>query len=259
MGSWGTGLFQNDIAEDVKTVYVNKLKIGKSDEEALQEIIAENSNLIQDTDDSIDFWLGLASIMYDFGRLSEEVKAKALEIIANNEDINRWNIRERNKRLAVLEKLKEKLNSPIPPRKKILQTKKFVSEWKKNDIYFIRAKDLCDTIKEGYFVFCTLTTVNFDARVKNLGDILPITYLKYVPNLPKNIQEIDDVPFLLHHNVCDKYYYLFLWMTDGFHKVKSKFVYGGNYEFKKNMPELELSDDYKLGIIDFLKNVSRFL
>ncbi len=30
MGTWGTGIFQNDVGDDVKTDYINKLKLGKS-------------------------------------------------------------------------------------------------------------------------------------------------------------------------------------------------------------------------------------
>ena len=77
MGTWGTGIFQNDVADNVKTVYVSKLKIGKSDEEAVEELIAENTELLSDNEDTLDFWLALSSVMYDHGRLNEKVKSKA--------------------------------------------------------------------------------------------------------------------------------------------------------------------------------------
>ena len=35
MDSWGADIFQNDISEDVRLDYTNKLKLGKSDEDAL--------------------------------------------------------------------------------------------------------------------------------------------------------------------------------------------------------------------------------
>lgn len=38
MGCWGGGIFQNDVADDVRTDYRNKLRLGKSDEEALKEL-----------------------------------------------------------------------------------------------------------------------------------------------------------------------------------------------------------------------------
>ena len=38
MGTWGVGIYQNDISADVKEDYIAKLKSGKSDEVALKEI-----------------------------------------------------------------------------------------------------------------------------------------------------------------------------------------------------------------------------
>ena len=48
MGTWGVGIYQNDISADVKEDYIAKLKSGKSDEVALKEILSEyfNSSLI---------------------------------------------------------------------------------------------------------------------------------------------------------------------------------------------------------------------
>ena len=42
MSSWGTGIFQNDVSEEVRTDYRNKLKLGKSDEEALKELLDDS-------------------------------------------------------------------------------------------------------------------------------------------------------------------------------------------------------------------------
>ena len=41
MGTWGVGIYQNDISADVKEDYIAKLKSGKSDEVALKEILSE--------------------------------------------------------------------------------------------------------------------------------------------------------------------------------------------------------------------------
>ena len=30
MGTWGPGIFQNDVADDLKRVYIEKLKLGKN-------------------------------------------------------------------------------------------------------------------------------------------------------------------------------------------------------------------------------------
>lgn len=44
MGTWGTGLYSNDSACDIRGDYIDKLKRGKTNDEATQELI--NSNRI---------------------------------------------------------------------------------------------------------------------------------------------------------------------------------------------------------------------
>lgn len=44
MGSWGTKLYQSDVAEMVRDDYKNKLRAGKRDEEALEEMLAGYQN-----------------------------------------------------------------------------------------------------------------------------------------------------------------------------------------------------------------------
>lgn len=89
MGAWGTGIFQNDVSDDVRKDYKNKQKMGKPDEDALKEILAENVVFLNDDEDKFDFWFGLSSVMSDFGKLTDEVKNTALELI-NVDDLFRF-------------------------------------------------------------------------------------------------------------------------------------------------------------------------
>ena len=41
MGAWGTKLYQNDIASDIKESYINKQRAGKTAEEALRELLED--------------------------------------------------------------------------------------------------------------------------------------------------------------------------------------------------------------------------
>ena len=121
MGSWGTGIFQNDVSEEVRTDYRNKLKLGKSDEEALKELLDDSQEYLKEDDDRYDFWFALSSVMYDLGRLTNEVKNTALELIADGGDLMRWSDNKGNqkKRVLQLENLKLKLLSEQPERKKL--------------------------------------------------------------------------------------------------------------------------------------------
>lgn len=259
MGTWGTGIFQNDNADGVKTEYVSKLRIGKSDEEALNELIAENTELLSDNEDALDFWLALSSVMYDYGRLNEKVRAKALALIESNNDFERWNEKEYHKRMSELEKLKVKLCSEMPAKRKVAVKKKFECKWNKNDIYFAEIKAICDSDKEGYFVFCVADKVEFDVRIKGLEDILPVTYLKFSPRLPNDLKEIDDLPFIMKCKRDEIAEYRFLWLYDGFSRIKSKFVFAGNYDFCRPDKKTELSFDDKLYIMENWQNIAQYV
>lgn len=77
------GIFQNDIFNDVKTDYKNKLKMGKSDEIALQEILSENSEFLDDDEDKFDFWS-------DLDRLTEKVRNITVGLIDRGGDVFRF-------------------------------------------------------------------------------------------------------------------------------------------------------------------------
>lgn len=74
MGTWEAEIFRNDVSEDVMTDYKNKLKIGRTDEDALKELLAESEEYLTDDEDKFDFWFGLALIMSDLGRLTMKLK-----------------------------------------------------------------------------------------------------------------------------------------------------------------------------------------
>ena len=121
MGAWGANLYQDDVALDVKDEYKDILRRGKTNEEAMQEIIDKYQELLEDAEDRGVFWLALADTQWNLGRLDEQVKEQALEIIELGTDLKRWESNEKlyNKRKEILEKLKEKLLSPPPEEKRM--------------------------------------------------------------------------------------------------------------------------------------------
>ena len=113
MGAWGTGLYQDDDTCDIKDEYLTYLRIGMSNEEALEELIECNEELIEDEEIGPLFWLALADTQWRYGRLTKEVKEKALEVINSEKDLERWEEDKKlyEKRKKVLEDLKERLNT----------------------------------------------------------------------------------------------------------------------------------------------------
>lgn len=142
MGRWGTGIYQNDVAEDVKNLYIGYLKSGKSDDEALQLLLDEFENEINDSDDSLDFFFALADIMWKKGRLTEKIKKIAL----NNIDIDlnscKWETKtEHRQRAKKLEELRKRLESPMPERKKVPIHKPYKIGLNVNDLYYYHFPD----------------------------------------------------------------------------------------------------------------------
>ena len=59
MGAWGTGLYSDDVAHDVRYLYKELLMVGLSNEEATQKLIKDSQWLINDMYDGPVFWFVL--------------------------------------------------------------------------------------------------------------------------------------------------------------------------------------------------------
>ena len=64
MGAFGTGLFSNDVAPEAKEVYIDSLKVGKTDKEAYAKVMEECKDYLEDEEDKVDLWLGFASFLF---------------------------------------------------------------------------------------------------------------------------------------------------------------------------------------------------
>ena len=72
MGAWGPGLYSDDVTEDVRGIYVDKLHRGKNGEQASKEMIAEFEWAWSDEDDAPVFWFAICSgIMGDYRKKSK--------------------------------------------------------------------------------------------------------------------------------------------------------------------------------------------
>lgn len=127
MGAWGVAILSDDIAEDVSFRYKDLLGENYSSEDASKIVIEEYQNDL-DVEEMTVFWLSFALIQWKLGRLQEEVKNKAIEIIDSGVDLERWEEEPKliKKREAVLLKLKEQLHSPQPQAKRV--PKRFVTD-----------------------------------------------------------------------------------------------------------------------------------
>ena len=136
MGTWGTGIFQNDIADDVKTRYIELLHDGYSGKEANDALIEENRDILS-LDcllDAEEFWLSLAAIEWSYGRLIDETKTQAMEFL-KNQTIYFENPKDQKDRLSVKQQLLQQLEKTMPAEKKVKVYKGFICPYKIGDIF----------------------------------------------------------------------------------------------------------------------------
>lgn len=111
MAKWETAFFRSELAQEVKKEYRNLLAVTKSDAEAEQIILDSYlPKLSVEKREDERFWLALALCEWQLGRLSDQVKNKAL--YWTNFPID--GICE-----AEMQMLEKQLLSPMPERKRI--------------------------------------------------------------------------------------------------------------------------------------------
>lgn len=130
MGAWGTGIFQDDTACDIRDDYKECLGDGLSGPEATTRILSEYKSSFADPDGSGAAWLALASVQWKHGRLDETTLEQALRVIDSGSDLARWaDSRNLAKRRAVLEKLRAEITSPQPAQKKVRKQVRASCDW----------------------------------------------------------------------------------------------------------------------------------
>lgn len=123
MGAWGTGLYSNDTAEDVRELCKEVYPFVSVDEGNRiifkeYKYITESTDTENMDDDGASFWYALADWQWKHGILTETIKEKVIYLLKIHAGIQDWeeagNTRDVKKRIAVLDKLLQQLQSPQP-------------------------------------------------------------------------------------------------------------------------------------------------
>jgi hypothetical protein len=123
LGAWGTAIFSDDTASDVRDEWRDAILDGLSAEDATQRLLESFDEYLEDADTEKLFWMALAAAQMETGRLLAEVCDRALAIIDAGGDVDRW--REdgddslARQRARVLERLAAKLRGPQPEPKRL--------------------------------------------------------------------------------------------------------------------------------------------
>lgn len=150
MGTWGNGLYQNDVAEDVRDYYIDKLKKGEKEEKITIEMTEIFQSFLSDYDDAPYFWLALADTQWEYGRLEKCVLDHALKYI-ESESTNETRLLLSTDEIITL---KAKLNSPQPFKKRIVKHKSFHCPWHVGDVYayLIETTDCCNVAGQYFLI-----------------------------------------------------------------------------------------------------------
>ncbi len=140
MGAWGTALFSDDTARDVRDSYLDLVGDGLTGPEATTALLRRWSASLNDPDESPVFWLALATTQWRCGRLESQVLQQALKVIDSGADLARWQPRSKDftKRRKVLETLRDQLTSPQHPEKRIPKRFRDSNEWQVGDLVAYR-------------------------------------------------------------------------------------------------------------------------
>ncbi|GIN86194.1 hypothetical protein J6TS2_25800 [Heyndrickxia sporothermodurans] len=114
MGTWGTGIFDDDTTCEVKENFIDYLNEGKTVEEATQIILEEyfdEFNMDEDLEVMSLVFIGLSAIQMEKNCLQEQVRSNTINLIERGADLELWEDGDNGyeERKKVLSELKQKL------------------------------------------------------------------------------------------------------------------------------------------------------
>src|SRR5215204_4102079 len=139
MGTWGTALYSDDLASDLRGEFRELIGDGLTTEAAVDRLKKKYKSSLSDRDEEPVFWLALADSGWRLGRLDANVLQNALRVIDSGLDLARWDdAANRRKREQVLSKLRTKLQSAPPSPKRVTKTIKAANEWRIGELIGFR-------------------------------------------------------------------------------------------------------------------------
>lgn len=114
MGAWGVGIFEDDVACDVRNLFYDLLREGLPLKEATDALMEEMQEELEDEEDGPVIILALAATEWEAGRLDARIKRRALKLIEAGVDFRWQDTDSKDDRFQVLQALKAKLQSAPP-------------------------------------------------------------------------------------------------------------------------------------------------
>lgn len=144
MGAWGTAIFSDDTASEVRDEWREAVLDGLSPQDATDRLLKSFEEQLEDEETEKLFWMALAAAQMETGRLLRPVRDRALAIIDGGGDVERW--REdgdavlARQRARVLDRLAKKLRGPQPKPKRLRRPKALSVALEVGDVVRVRAQ-----------------------------------------------------------------------------------------------------------------------
>jgi hypothetical protein len=135
LGVWGTDLFSDDVACDIRDHYRQLLEDGVEDGAATRLILEEFGPDLDEPDSIAP--IAFAVLQSKLGRLEPDVRDRALAIIDAGADLAVWELENPKllpKRRAALEKARALLTGPQPARRRLRPPKRALSGLAAGDV-----------------------------------------------------------------------------------------------------------------------------
>lgn len=196
MGAWGTSLYANDTACDIRGDYLDKLKRGYSNEQSTNDLMEANKDIFGDLEEEPLFWFALADTQWNYGRLLPAVKDRALFFLDREEELERWETeKERKGWTKTRELLREKITSEQPPIKRVSKYRFYKCKWNMGDIYAYQFSSDYSKEKDVYGQYVIFRKISETTEWP--GHIIPVVQVyKWMGNDLPVYDEIIKLPLL---------------------------------------------------------------
>lgn len=116
MGTWETAINSNDTSSDIYADFFDLYNEGEKPEIIARKLIQDNQELLENPNNSNNFWLTIALALWKTKSLDEKTFNKVKEIIESEQDLECWrelgaDEKDIKKRKVVLENFLEKISS----------------------------------------------------------------------------------------------------------------------------------------------------
>lgn len=194
MGTNGASLYDNDLASDIRADYIHFLRLGNSNEKTTECLIKKYDGILSEEEIPI-FWFALADTQWEYGRLLKSVKNKAEYFIRHMNQYEWKTAFYEQKWIHTVEALKERLDSPLPNKKRVKKHQLYESEWNLGDVYayqFHTENSKTSDAFEKYIVFRVITKAKWWP-----GHIVPVVqFYKWIGTPIPKIPDISVLPSL---------------------------------------------------------------